>query len=130
MQYVQWQQVFEQYWLTLPQAKKRRQARRDNAVRDHSKAMRKLQDEVHVSFDESSNRMYLSCALLILPWVDQRSRLRLHKLRIQNLSTLLERKAAIEENMLASTKKLEKAFVAANQELRVTFGERFNDIGG
>ncbi len=62
-------------------------------------------------------------------WVDQQTRTRLHKVRLQNFSTLLERKAAVEEGILESAKKLEKAFLAANQELRVTFGARLKDVG-
>ncbi len=50
-------------------------------------------------------------------------------MRLQNFSTLLERKAAVEEGILESAKKLEKAFLAANQELRVTFGARLKDVG-
>ncbi len=34
----------------------------------------------------------------------------------------------IEANILASATKLEKAFLTANQELRVTFGARVKDV--
>ena len=50
-------------------------------------------------------------------------------MRLQNLFTLLERKAAVEEGILGSANKLEKAFLAANQELRVTLGARLKDVG-
>ena len=67
---------------------------------------------------------------VLVLWVDQRNRLRHHKLRLQKLLQLLTRKATIEESILTSNKKVEKAFLAANQELRVTFEERSKDVVG
>jgi hypothetical protein len=68
--------------------------------------------------------------MVAILWVDRRSRSSAHKIRLQKLSTLLDRKAAVEENILANSRKLEKAFLAANQELRVVFGARYKDIEG
>ncbi len=98
--------------------------------------MKKLQSEICVSFEESSKRLSVLCSwscgprMVAILWVDRRSRSSAHKIRLQKLSTLLDRKAAVEENILANSRKLEKAFLAANQELRVVFGARYKDIEG
>lgn len=68
--------------------------------------------------------------MVAILWADRRSRSSAQKIRLQKLSTLLNRKAAIEESILVNSKKLEKAFLAANQELRVTFGARYKDVEG
>ncbi|KAL8694147.1 MAG: hypothetical protein Q9218_001144 [Villophora microphyllina] len=49
---------------------------------------------------------------------------KVHKARLKSLSALLKRKAAIEEAILQSTAKLEKAFVNANHELQTVLDAR------
>lgn len=56
------------------------------------------------------------------------SRSKATKEQLEHLGTLLQRKTAIEEKLVAHTAALEKAYIDASQELSVTMKGRIQDM--
>lgn len=55
-------------------------------------------------------------------------RLNNHRHLLENLRSLMNRRASIEADMLASVKRLERAYVAANTELHTTIRGRIQEM--
>ncbi len=51
-----------------------------------------------------------------------------HSLRVERLFELLRKRSLIEREMLASAKRMEKAFQAASRELQVALEARLQDM--
>lgn len=81
-----------------------------------------------MSFDLLSKSMLVLMNVLgICTYTDGRSKA--HRLRLENLRNLLKLKASIEAHINASAKKIERAFLAANQEFYITLEGRIRDMG-
>ncbi|MCJ1477995.1 hypothetical protein MMC13_006670 [Lambiella insularis] len=88
--------------------KKRRQTRRNELKADFLKASGRIEKSIDTSFGDPAKQAV--------------------KFRLEQLGQLLQRKAGIEERILAHTAVLEKAYVDAAQELSVVLQGRMQDI--
>ncbi|MCJ1399702.1 hypothetical protein MMC11_002904 [Xylographa trunciseda] len=90
--------------------KKRRQARRDELRADFLKQSTRIVKMIDAAFEDPAKQVVLA--------------------GLRELSTLLKRQAAIEENIFAHTAILEKAYLDANQEFSVSIQGRMQDMAG
>ncbi|MCJ1243921.1 hypothetical protein MMC30_001118 [Trapelia coarctata] len=94
--------------------RKRREDRRNELKSELQKKSASIEKRIETAFGDQIKQV--------------QPRSKAMKERLEYLGILLERKAAIEENLFAHTSALEKAYIDANKELSVTMKGRMNDI--